>query len=881
MNGKMKAVVFTAIIFVAVFTAVIPGVTSGTSEEIEELQQWVYDLGYNYTVAKNWITRLSPDERKALCGYKSLMPPTELKSLPENVGFHSTVEILESERVGQPPVGQPPTYDAMALGYVTPVKDQAGCGSCWIFGATANFESKVAIGETSLLDFSEQEVGDCNIWGRFCNGGNAYMTTNYFSKKGAANELCHPYVAAPQTCYNCPSLKNADNWRIITGSNGESQIDTIKNAILNYGPVYATIYASDAGFSAYDSGVYEYWGTESTDHAVEIIGWNDSKEHSHGTGAWMVKNSWGTDWGASGPYPGCAWIAYGVANLGDYTSTISGYNNDTTQVYYHDEYGWMGYCVGYGTNTAWGAVWFTPTQYGQLESVDFWADDVNMQYEIKVFDTISGGPSYTFSNQLGTTQTGSTTEMGYYSIPLNTPIPLVSGDDFIVQVKLTTSGWNYPIPIDYAQPGDWFYSDWHAVSSGESYTSSDGNTFSAYSYDIGIRARMGVMEPRIEVNKTVWDAVNKTWVKEITANISDILTFKCEIHNSGTCCNLTNITVTDNLSDSLEYKDNATVNGEPWEPMQIGNKYQWEFPEWLFEPCETITIEFDAHVVKCGYGWNEQFADAWCEETEEWVYDEERANITVLCVAPKPFINYGYVFCGNGSECINPSVNITNLNTSKQWEADTNASYNYYQLILDTTSINTGNVLEFYATDKERTQCNILYHTVTQSDVDAGGLFNFNITLNPFNINITSPENRTYASACIRLNFTVEPEGVTLDWIGYNLDGGANVTIAGNTTVGGLSACGHNIVVYARDNNGNTAASNLTYFMLHPGDINGDGVVNVFDLQRLAWAFNSYPTHPEWNENADLNCDNKVNVFDLQLLAWNFGNDYNVICGGV
>jgi len=506
-SWKICFIVVTTIMVGSLLTAVTPGISAeessmqvspGPPEKIEELQQWVYDQGYNYSVAENWITRLSPDKRKALCGNKPLMPPTELKSLPENVGFHSMIENLGSERVGdrEPPVGQPLAYDAMALGYVSPVKDQAGCGSCWIFGATANFESKVAIGETHLLDFSEQEVGDCNIWGRFCNGGNAYMTTNYFSKKGAANELCHPYAEAPQTCNNCALLKNVDNWRIITGGNGESQIDTIKNAIMDYGPVYASIYASDPGFSSYNSGVYEYWGTESMNHAVEIIGWNNSLTHSHGTGAWLIKNSWGTDWGASGPYPGCAWVAYGSANLGDYTSAISGYNNADLQIYYHDEYGWMGWCDGYGTNTAWVAVRFTPAQDGQLESVDFWADDVNMQYEIKVFDTISGAPSYTFSSQLGTTQTGSTTEMGYYSIPLDTAIPLVSGDDFIVQVKLITSTWNYPIPIDYAKSGDWFYSDWHAVSSGESYVSSDGNTFSKYSYDIGIRARQSVEECR-------------------------------------------------------------------------------------------------------------------------------------------------------------------------------------------------------------------------------------------------------------------------------------------------------------------------------------------------------------------------------------------------
>ena len=190
--------------------------------------------------------------------------------------------------------------------------------------------------------------------------------------------------------------------------------------------------------------------------------------------------------------------------------------------------------------------------------------------------------------------------------------------------------------------------------------------------------------------------------------------------------------------------------------------------------------------------------------------------------------------------------------------------------------------IEFTANASVEGMFNLNLTGVVLADGDGGGidveLFNGTVNLIPFNINITSPENRTYASTCSRLNFTVEPEGTTLDWIGYRLDGGANVTIAGNTTVGGLGACGHNIVVYARDSNGNMAASNMVYFTLHPGDINGDGIVNVFDLQRLAWAFNSYPTHPEWNENADLNCDNKVNVFDLQLLAWNFGNDYNVIC---
>ena len=504
-TNAMAMAICMVIIVVSAFTAVIamPGVASGPSNaepveeiEIDELQQRVYDQGYSYTVAENWVTQLSPEDRETLCGYKHLKAPVEPPA--ENVRFVSDVP---KAKVGNKKIGQRSSYDAMALGYVTPVKNQI-CGACWVFGATANFESDVAIGESKLLDFSEQEVGDCNIWAsvgghNYCNGGIALMTTNYFTKYGAADETCHPYVATPETCKKCTLLKNVDNWRIITGGNGESQITTIKDAILNYEPVYSTIYASGPGFDAYSGGVYEYWGSEPTDHAIEIIGWDDTLPHSHGHGAWMIKNSWGTGWGASGPYPGCAWVAYGAANLGDDTSAIAGYKNPGDVIFYHDECGWMWYGWGYyGATTAYGAVRFVPEQDTPLTAVDFWAVVPNMNYEIKVFDTLNTLPSYyTFSNQLGTPQIGTTDEMGYYSIPLNTPIPLTRGNDFIVQVKLTTTGYEFPIPIDYCT-ASWL-PPWSTIakSSEESYGSKYGTEFTKLSItgvgniDIGIRAR--------------------------------------------------------------------------------------------------------------------------------------------------------------------------------------------------------------------------------------------------------------------------------------------------------------------------------------------------------------------------------------------------------
>ena len=138
-----------------------------------------------------------------------------------------------------------------------------------------------------------------------------------------------------------------------------------------------------------------------------------------------------------------------------------------------------------------------------------------------------------------------------------------------------------------------------------------------------------VISPKcsIEVNKTVWNATTGEWVEEINANKSDTVRFRCIIHNDGGY-NLTNITVTDILSDSLEYADNATVDDEPQEPIKTDNKLEWDFTGPL-EPCKNITIEFDAIAIKCGIDVNWQNATGYCNETQTWVCDNDSAIVNV------------------------------------------------------------------------------------------------------------------------------------------------------------------------------------------------------------------------------------------------------------
>jgi len=83
--------------------------------------------------------------------------------------------------------------------------------------------------------------------------------------------------------------------------------------------------------------------------------------------------------------------------------------------------------------------------------------------------------------------------------------------------------------------------------------------------------------------------------------------------------------------------------------------------------------------------------------------------------------------------------------------------------------------------------------------------------ITPPEITILSPENTTYSTTSIDLNYTIY-DFSAIDWTGYSLDGAANVTITGNTTLTGLSYDSHNIIVYANDTYGNMGSSDRVYF---------------------------------------------------------------------
>jgi len=408
----------------------------------------------------------------------------------------------------------PSAWDWRNHNGVTPAKNQSSCNVCWAFASTGILESLVLIDSGQTYDFSEQNVKECNDWLRGCNGGTAFTATSYFTRHGTVLETCDPYVPdTTGTCNSsCSKIIQVTGWKLLG-----NDITAIKNAIYNYGPVNTSMYSGFPGFVNYDGSYVMYYpGTEGTDHAVMIIGWDDSMLHDGGTGAWICKNSWGTGWGDNGFF----YIAYGSAKIGSMSNHYDSYKeHDASEILYHyDEGGWID---SYGfppSTTAWGLVKFTPTQDGYIHAVDLWQVVYNLNYTIYIYDDFNGSE---VSNLLNSQSGTLSMSPGYNSIPLDSPVQVSKSDDFVVVVKYGTS-YEYPVTADST---DTYY----PIETGKCYISPDGSPGSwvdmgvNYNRDICIRARTSTQttEPpaapsNVSAAATACDQINLSWVDNST-----------------------------------------------------------------------------------------------------------------------------------------------------------------------------------------------------------------------------------------------------------------------------------------------------------------------------------------------------------------------------
>ncbi len=195
--------------------------------------------------------------------------------------------------------------------WITPVRDQGGCGSCWAFGALGALEALVNIreGHPDLdVDLSEQYVLSCLPEAGDCDGGWAYKAFKYIKSTGPDGnnhngiipESCFPYRARD----DIPCSEKCEAWTeqlIPISDYGQYETisqDALRGKIYRHGPmaVSFTVYTD---FYSYDGGVYTHTsGEKEGGHCVTVVGYD--AEWNNGQGYWICKNSWGPRWGMDG-----------------------------------------------------------------------------------------------------------------------------------------------------------------------------------------------------------------------------------------------------------------------------------------------------------------------------------------------------------------------------------------------------------------------------------------------------------------------------------------------------------------------------------------------------------------------------------------------------
>ena len=258
--------------------------------------------------------------------------------------------------------------------------------------------------------------------------------------------------------------------------------------------------------------------------------------------------------------------------------------------------------------------------------------------------------------------------------------------------------------------------------------------------------------------------------------------------------------------------------------------------------------------------------------------------------APAPFFVYGRAFHGNGSECNDPAVNITNQNTGEQWQAETDPAYNYYQVLTSSHNVSTGDVLHICGVCGGSVTA--FNHTVTPGEIDEGG-FEQNIT-NAGDLVITGiwkhPENCTICYSIMNIGQAAVPAGhnTTLYVDGSEM---AHDVVPVDMALGGsYEGCfdgynwtytppADNITVCADSDDTvveiNESDNCLTKIWVC-GDVNNDGDVDMTDVMTLWYDIADYPYVDAYTISnawaADVNCDSEIDMTDVMTLWYDIAD---------
>ncbi|RXM28917.1 Dipeptidyl peptidase 1 [Acipenser ruthenus] len=216
-----------------------------------------------------------------------------------------------TEEVAKLAAGVPESWDwrnVQGVNYVSPVRNQAACGSCYSFASMGMLEARIRIltNNTQTPVFSTQQVVSCSEYSQGCDGGFPYLIGKYIQDFGMVEEKCFPYIGKDSPCTPKPECFRyyTSEYHYVGGFYGACNEALMKLELVKYGPM-GVAFEVYGDFMHYQGGIYHHTGLmdefnpfELTNHAVLLVGYGSDP----GTGEkyWIVKNSWGTGWGEDG-----------------------------------------------------------------------------------------------------------------------------------------------------------------------------------------------------------------------------------------------------------------------------------------------------------------------------------------------------------------------------------------------------------------------------------------------------------------------------------------------------------------------------------------------------------------------------------------------------
>lgn len=340
----------------------------------------------------------------------------------------------------------PEKWDSREHGWITPVKNQGSIDACWAFASCVTLETQLLKAGKGTYDFSEKNM--VNLHGfepGFDDGGTFEMAAAYLMRwGGAVAETNDTYIASEsqwkQSAPRNPAI-HVQNVVWISARTSSGDNETLKRAIMKHGAVAVPMYhkSNYLQTSELGKGAYYYSGGIAENHAVAVVGWDDGypagyfKVTPRGDGAWLVKNSHGEDSGDNG-YLHVSYYDNSFAATSDGAVFIPAADDENyTAAYGYDELGDVLY--GYDvTGKCPVAAKFTAASQEELAAIGVFSLVYPLEYSFSIYTNLTENATNPVPDGavLAHTQAGTLENAGYFTIPLDEPLPLAKGEVFSV-----------------------------------------------------------------------------------------------------------------------------------------------------------------------------------------------------------------------------------------------------------------------------------------------------------------------------------------------------------------------------------------------------------------------------------------------------------------